>query len=168
MKTISFFALIALTIGHIAAQRPNDNNGYPDNQNGNRSYNNQPNNGYSDNQNGNRGYNNQPNYNNPTPNCNNLSIDELQRTVYFKINNGIENGSLNRREAQYLSRAFGDIEQKGRYFRADGFLSRQEENELRYDLMALNDQVRYEKHDNDYSRNNSHRDNRNRGRRWGW
>ena len=139
MKTILFFVLIALTIGSTVAQRPNDYN-YPDSRNSNRGYN-LPNDNY--------------------VNLNDLRIDELQREIYFKINRGIENGQLNRREAHYLSRAFGQIEQKSHWFRADGFLSRQEEQELRYDLLALNDQVRYEKQDDDYRRDNYYRDNRN-------
>jgi hypothetical protein len=142
MKTISFFVLIAITIGSTAAQRPYDYD-YREDRNQNRGYN-LPNDNYS--------------------NLNNLRIDELQREVYFKINRGIQNGQLNRREAQYLSRAFGEIEQKSRWFRADGFLSRQEERELRDDLLTLNDQVRYEKHDDEYRRDNYRRGNRNYGR----
>ncbi len=163
MKTTSFFVLIVLSVNAAVAQRPYENN-YPDDRNSNRGYNspsdnypnrnNTPNDNYS-----NRGYNlpngNYPNrgYNSPNgnySNLNNLRIEDLQRAIYFKINRGIESGALNQREAQRLGYALSEIDQKSRYFRADGFLSIQEENELRYDLLRLNDQVFYEKHDGDY------------------
>ncbi len=146
MKTLSFFALIALTIGSTAAQLPNDYD-CRDERNPDQGYS-LPNNNY--------------------PDLNNLRIDELQREVYFKINRGIENGQLNRREAQYLSRAFGQIEQKNRYFRIDGFLSRQEEHELRDNLLTLNDQIRYQKHDNGRDQHNNFGGNRRNKYRRSW
>jgi hypothetical protein len=152
MKTISFFALVALTVAltvdsTMAQQRPYDYS-YPNkDRNNNYDY-------------------NSPNTNNSS--CNNLQIDDLQREVYFKINRGMETGALNRREAQRLSHAFGEIEQKGRYFRADGFLSRREEQELRNDLLALNEAIRYEKNDDDYRRGGNRRDNSNRRNYRSW
>ncbi len=149
MKTASFFVVIALTISAVIAQRPYDNS-YPNSENSNRGYNSSPNgnypNSYPNDRNSNLGNSSSGN----CSNLNNLRLDDLQRVVYFKIHKGMETGALSWREAQNLNYALDRIDQKSRYFMADGFLSIQEENELRYDLLRLNDQAFYEKHDNNY------------------
>jgi hypothetical protein len=165
MKTIILVAVMSMSIAYTFAQRPYDNR-YPDN------YNTVPAPQYG-------GGANCPPNGNYQNGYSGLRIEDLARDIRIRLDMGFRNGSLNRRESYRLSESFDRIEMKARYFRADGYLTRYEEQELRADLLTLSDNIYRELNDGQYrsqggygrgNRNEHDRDNRNyRNRNYrGW
>ncbi len=75
------------------------------------------------------------------------SVDERQARIANRIQNGLENGGLSRREARQVQRQLNATEQKERAFEADGRLSGRERAELHRDLDVVAQRLRFERHD---------------------
>ncbi|WP_293680492.1 hypothetical protein [uncultured Phenylobacterium sp.] len=83
-----------------------------------------------------------------------MSINERQARLDHRIDRGIENGQLNRREAIRLRREFQRIAYLENRYRANG-LSGWERADLDRRFDALSAQIRYERRDGDrYGYNN--------------
>ena len=77
------------------------------------------------------------------------SVDERQARIANRIQNGLDNGGLSRREARRVERMLNATEQKERAFESDGRLSRRELDELHRDLDVVAQRLRFERHDDD-------------------
>ena len=76
-------------------------------------------------------------------------IDQRQAQLDRRIDQGLRNGSLNRREAWRLRAEFRDIARLEARYRHDG-LSRWERADLDRRFDRLSAQIRYERRDNQY------------------
>jgi septal ring factor EnvC (AmiA/AmiB activator) len=65
-----------------------------------------------------------------------------------KINQGVERGTLNRKEAGKLNNEFGKILNKIDRMKADGRISKREREKINRDLDRLDRDIFKEKHDN--------------------
>lgn len=79
---------------------------------------------------------------------NNGNINERQRDIAFRIDQGQRNGGLTYREARMLRNELNDINRLEARYRYDG-LSRWERNDLDRRLDVLSQRVRFDRHDND-------------------
>jgi len=75
------------------------------------------------------------------------SINEREARIRDRINRGINDGRITRREARQLYRELGDVQAKERAFRADGRIDGRESRELMADLDRLAENVRHQLHD---------------------
>lgn len=73
-----------------------------------------------------------------------ININERESRIRARIDRGINDGRITRREAHRLYRELGDIEAKERSFRADGHIDRHENRVLTADLDRLAQHVRHE------------------------
>ena len=73
-----------------------------------------------------------------------ININERESRIRGRIDRGINDGRITRREAHRLYRELGDIEAKERSFRADGHIDRHENRVLTADLDRLAQHVRDE------------------------
>lgn len=73
-----------------------------------------------------------------------ININERESRIRARIDRGINDGRITRREAHRLYRELGDIEAKERSFRADGHIDRHENRVLTADLDRLAQHVRDE------------------------
>lgn len=78
-----------------------------------------------------------------------LGVDDRQARIAQRIERGVHNGDLTRREARQLERQLASTEQKERAFESDGRLNRRERAELQQDLDQLAQRLRFERRDND-------------------
>jgi hypothetical protein len=88
-----------------------------------------------------------------------VSINQRQRQLDRRIDQGIRNGQLTRREAVSLRREFNQLARLEAQYRRNG-LSRWERQDLDRRFDALEARIRYERRDRD-----TRRDNRGRGHR---
>lgn len=88
------------------------------------------------------------------------SINERQERLDERIDRGVENGSLTRREAARLRAEFDDLARLEARYRASYGLSAAERRDLDMRFDALSSQIRYERRDNDdrYDRDRYDRD----------
>jgi len=77
------------------------------------------------------------------------TVDERQARIAHRIQAGVQNGELTRREARQLERQLNATEQKERAFESDGRLSHRERAELNRDLDVVAQRLRFERHDDD-------------------
>jgi hypothetical protein len=78
-----------------------------------------------------------------------MSINQRQAQLDARIDQGVRNGSLTRREAQGLRSQFRDIARLEQRYRAGGLSDRERADlDRRFDRLAA--QIRYEKRDNDH------------------
>ena len=75
------------------------------------------------------------------------SINEREARIRDRINRGINDGRITRREARQLYRELGDVQAKERAFRADGRIDGRESRELMAALDRLAENVRDQLHD---------------------
>ncbi|MGD9968272.1 MAG: hypothetical protein AB7T59_17260 [Hyphomonadaceae bacterium] len=78
------------------------------------------------------------------------SINERQARLEYRIDMGIRNGSLTRREAARLRDEFYDLVRLERRYRASYGLSYAERRDLDMRFDRLSEQIRYSRHDDDY------------------
>jgi hypothetical protein len=77
------------------------------------------------------------------------SVDERQARIAQRIEAGMQNGELTRREARQLARQLNATEQKERAFESDGRLNNRERSELHSDLDVVAQRLRFERRDDD-------------------
>ena len=77
------------------------------------------------------------------------NVDERQARIANRIQNGLENGGLSRREARQVERQLNATEQKERAFESDGRVNSRERAELHRDLDVVAQRLRFERHDGD-------------------
>lgn len=75
------------------------------------------------------------------------SVDDRQARINARIEQGLQDGTLTRREARQLGRRLAYTEAKERAFEADGRLDRRERAELQRDLYDLSQRLRFERRD---------------------
>jgi hypothetical protein len=75
------------------------------------------------------------------------NINEREARIRDRINRGINDGRITRREANQLYRQLADVEAKERAFRADGRIGGRESRELMDDLDRLAENVRHQLRD---------------------
>ena len=75
------------------------------------------------------------------------NVNEREARIRSRIDRGINDGRITRREAHRLYRELGDIEAKERSFRSDGRIDHHENRVLTADLDRLADHVRQELRD---------------------
>ena len=78
-----------------------------------------------------------------------MPINQRQEQLDRRIDRGLENGQLSRREAFSLRREFNDIARLESRYRING-LSNWERTDLDRRFDALSARIRYERHDRDY------------------
>jgi len=76
-------------------------------------------------------------------------VDERQARIAQRIQSGLQNGGLTRREARQLERQLNATEHKERTFESDGRLTGRERSELHRDLDTVAQRLRFERHDDD-------------------
>ena len=79
------------------------------------------------------------------------SVDERVDRIKERIEQGIGDGRITRREAGQLQRQLASVRQKERSYLADGHLDRRETTVLNRDLDRLASNVRSQLHDDDRS-----------------
>lgn len=77
------------------------------------------------------------------------SVDERQARIAQRIQNGLHNGGLTRREARQLARQLNATEHKESAFESDGRLNGRERAEVHRDLDVVAQRLRFERHDDD-------------------
>ena len=80
-----------------------------------------------------------------------VSINQRQRQLDRRIDQGVRNGQLTRREAQSLRREFNQLARLEAQYRRNG-LSRWERQDLDRRFDALEARIRYERRDRDRNR----------------
>ena len=80
------------------------------------------------------------------------NVDEREARINARIQRGLNDGTITRREARRLHRELEAIEAKERAFKGDGRISRRESDELNRDLDRLAAQVREERRDDEQRR----------------
>jgi hypothetical protein len=81
------------------------------------------------------------------------SINQRQRNIDARIDQGVRNGALNRSEAGRLRAQFRDLAQlEYRYRRSGGGLSMGERRDLNNRFDRLSQRVRFERHDRQHRR----------------
>ena len=75
------------------------------------------------------------------------TIGEHQQLQRERIENGIEDGDLTRKESRHLTRDSNQIEAERQAARADGRITRRERRHIRNDQKDLNREIHDQRHD---------------------
>ena len=78
-----------------------------------------------------------------------LSVDDRQARISARIEQGLQAGTLTRREARQIGRQLALTEERERAFEADGRLNRRERSELHRDLDTVAQRLRFERQDDE-------------------
>lgn len=76
-----------------------------------------------------------------------LNINQRQAVQQQRIQEGVQSGQLNKREAFKMQARQNAIAKKEQFYRRDGELSPRERHDLRTDLNQSNRRIHHQKHD---------------------